>query len=263
MGGADERGGGVGRWAGTQSPPEDPHGRLGKKPEPHLFFAKISPADPEGDSGNPVQRLLSALSRRRPGKPDEATPDAPAAPAEPVSDSPATSASSTSLPDILIALPAKLALQWGPPAERLRALLASRDLALPQFRFGGGGAAAPPPLDRKRLSSVQDFFQYTTEEGKGWEGGGGVLRSGIGGLSGPTKLHAVLVLTPFHTRHLAPPRQRMRGCIESSSLHCSPPPPLFLAAGKRFFKELDRDGDGRVKLDDLKVRFCVWGQGPA
>ena len=29
------------------------------------------------------------------------------------------------------------------------------------------------------------------------------------------------------------------------------PPPL--PAGKRFFEELDRDNDGRVKLEDLKI----------
>ena len=29
------------------------------------------------------------------------------------------------------------------------------------------------------------------------------------------------------------------------------PPPAF--AGKRFFEELDRDNDGRVKLEDLKI----------
>ena len=30
-----------------------------------------------------------------------------------------------------------------------------------------------------------------------------------------------------------------------------PAPPL--TAGKRFFEDLDRDGDGRVRLEDLKL----------
>jgi len=39
----------------------------------------------------------------------------------------------------------------------------------------------------------------------------------------------------------------------------APPPHPAQPAGKRFFEELDRDGDGRVKLEDLKLCMrCVW-----
>ena len=74
--------------------------------------------------------------------------------------------------------------------------------------------------DRSRLSSVESFFKYTEEEGA-WPpraAGAGEQRHGRGRAAWGRLAHA--------------PRLR---------------------AGKRFFEELDRDNDGRVKLEDLKI----------
>ena len=79
--------------------------------------------------------------------------------------------------------------------------------------------------DRSKLSSVESFFKYTEEEGA-WP------PRALGAAARPRAAAAVVWGGAFATR-------------------LAQPPPL--PAGKRFFEELDRDNDGRVKLEDLKI----------
>ena len=81
--------------------------------------------------------------------------------------------------------------------------------------------------DRSRLTSVESFFRYTEEEGARVGGGETLL------LWSDDWTPSTALLTPCFA------------CLRST-------------AGKRFFEELDRDGDGRVRLEDLKLCMrCV------
>jgi hypothetical protein len=83
--------------------------------------------------------------------------------------------------------------------------------------------------DRRRLSAVEDFFRYTEEEGES------SLRSSFSvrvTTRQPSSCHA---------------RVRARASPTDAT-------PSSSFAGRRFFDDMDSDGDGRLKLEDLKVR---------
>ena len=91
--------------------------------------------------------------------------------------------------------------------------------------------------DRRRLSAVEDFFRYTEEEG---------AYRVIGNPNGrETSQHSA---TPIPSRFRWSPENSSR---RSTDIHS----PSTYPSGRRFFDEMDSDGDGRLKLEDLKVRI--------
>ena len=92
--------------------------------------------------------------------------------------------------------------------------------------------------DRRRLSAVEDFFRYTEEEG---------AYRVVGNPNGrETSQHSA---TPCPSRFRWSPENSSR---RSTDIHS----PSTYPSGRRFFDEMDSDGDGRLKLEDLKVRIA-------